>query len=46
MTEAVADLQRLTCYTLLLMGFMLLIVNHVSVVLGDPWLIPEFLKIQ
>ncbi|MBW9266543.1 MAG: hypothetical protein AB2540_05445 [Candidatus Thiodiazotropha endolucinida] len=46
MTEAVADLQRLTGYTLLLMGFMLLIINHVSVVLGDPWLIPEFLKLQ
>ncbi|MBT3013836.1 MAG: hypothetical protein KUF77_19705 [Candidatus Thiodiazotropha sp. (ex Lucina aurantia)] len=46
MTEAVADLQRLTGYTLLCMGFMLLIINHVSIVLGDPWLIPEFLKLQ
>lgn len=46
MTEAVADLQRLAGYTLLLMGFMFLIINHVSIVLGDPWLIPEFLKLQ
>ncbi|MEW8026235.1 MAG: hypothetical protein AB2792_14885 [Candidatus Thiodiazotropha sp.] len=45
MTEAVADLRRLSGYTLLLMGFMLLIINHVSIVLGNPWLIPEFLKL-
>ncbi|MBT2969750.1 MAG: hypothetical protein KME56_07565 [Candidatus Thiodiazotropha sp. (ex Ctena orbiculata)] len=46
MTEAVVDIQRLTGYALLLMGFVLLFVNHISVVAGDPWLIPEFLKLQ
>lgn len=46
MTEAVVDIQRLTGYALLLMGFVLLFVNHISVVAGDPWLIPGFLKLQ
>ncbi|MES9947076.1 hypothetical protein [Candidatus Thiodiazotropha sp. CDECU1] len=46
MTEAAVDLQRLSGYVLLLMGFVLLFVNHVSVVVGDPWLIPEFLRLQ
>ena len=46
MTVAVADLQRLIGYALLLLGFMLLFINHVSVVIGDPWLIPEFLRLQ
>jgi hypothetical protein len=45
MTEAIVDLQRLIGYTLLLVGFVLLVVNHISVVMGDPWLIPEFLKL-
>jgi hypothetical protein len=40
------DLQRLTCYALLLMGFLLLLINHISVIIGDPWLIPEFLKLH
>ncbi|MES9992165.1 MAG: hypothetical protein ABW098_09440 [Candidatus Thiodiazotropha sp.] len=46
MTEAVAEIQRLSGYALLFMGFILLFVNHLSVVAGDPWLIPEFLKLQ
>jgi uncharacterized membrane protein SirB2 len=46
MTQAIDDLHHLTGYTLLLMGFVLLAVNHISVVLGNPWLIPEFLKLQ
>jgi hypothetical protein len=46
MTEEIVDLQRLTGYTLLLVGFVFLVVNHISVVMGDPWLIPEFLKLQ
>jgi hypothetical protein len=40
------DLHQLTGYTLLIMGFILLLLNHVSVLMGDPWLIPEFLKLN
>ncbi|MBT3046861.1 MAG: hypothetical protein AB2728_04230 [Candidatus Thiodiazotropha sp.] len=46
MTEAAVDIQRLSGYALMLMGFVLLFINHISVVAGDPWLIPEFLKLQ
>ncbi|MFC1365713.1 MAG: hypothetical protein G8D61_18870 [gamma proteobacterium symbiont of Ctena orbiculata] len=46
MTEAAVDIQRLSDYALMLMGFVLLFINHISVVAGDPWLIPEFLKLQ
>ncbi|MES9972608.1 MAG: hypothetical protein ABW092_21440 [Candidatus Thiodiazotropha sp.] len=46
MTEAAVDLQRLSGYALLLTGLVLLLINHVSVVTGDPWLIPEFLRLQ
>lgn len=33
-------------YVLLLIGLMLLVFNHVSVLQGHPWLIPRFLQIQ
>jgi hypothetical protein len=46
MVREMFNLQRLTCYALLLMGFILLLINHISVIMGDPWLIPEFLKLQ
>jgi hypothetical protein len=46
MTEAAVDLQRLTGYAMLVMGFLLLLTNHISVIMGNPWLIPEFLKLQ
>jgi hypothetical protein len=46
MTVAVIEIQRLSCYALLFMGFVLLFINHLSVVAGDPWLIPEFLKLR
>lgn len=46
MTEALFDLQRHPGYALLVMGFMLLLINHVSVIMGDPWLIPAFLKLH
>jgi uncharacterized membrane protein SirB2 len=46
MKEAAVNLQHLYAYTLLLMGFALLLINHVSVVTGDAWLIPEFLRLQ
>ena len=31
--------------TLPLLGLLLLIINHISVVTGDPWLIPSFLQL-
>lgn len=46
MKEAAIDLQRPNGYVLLVMGFVLLLVNHISVIMGNPWLIPEFLKLQ
>ncbi|MGD8914306.1 MAG: hypothetical protein PVI97_09265 [Candidatus Thiodiazotropha sp.] len=46
MTKTVIHRRRLSSYTLLLGGFTLLFINHVSVVMGNPWLIPEFLKLQ
>lgn len=32
-------------YALLLAGFLFLLLNHVSIVMGDPWLIPNFLRL-
>jgi uncharacterized membrane protein SirB2 len=46
MTEAVINRRSLSSYTLLLGGFSLLFINHISVVMGNPWLIPELLKLQ
>jgi hypothetical protein len=33
-------------YLILLLSFLFLLINHVSIVLGVPWLIPSFLRIQ
>ncbi|MCU7919995.1 MAG: hypothetical protein KZQ95_16810 [Candidatus Thiodiazotropha sp. (ex Epidulcina cf. delphinae)] len=39
------DLQRLSGYVLILTGFGLLLINHVSIIMGNPWLIPAFLRL-
>lgn len=39
------DLRQLTGYTLIILGFTLLTINHITVLLGDPWLIPGFLRL-
>ncbi|MCU7930452.1 MAG: hypothetical protein KZQ90_06600 [Candidatus Thiodiazotropha sp. (ex Codakia rugifera)] len=45
MVEAKLELQTLAGYTLLLLGFVMLLVNHASIVMGDPLLIPNFLRL-
>lgn len=32
-------------YPLLFLGFVLLIINHISVVTGNPWMIPSFMRL-
>lgn len=32
-------------YPLLFLGFLLLVINHISVVAGNPWLIPGFMRL-
>ena len=32
-------------YALLLLGFLFLLINHLSILMGDPWLIPSFLRL-
>lgn len=39
------DHLRYFSYGLLLTGFLLLIVNHLTITLGHPWLIPHFLRL-
>jgi hypothetical protein len=39
------DRQQLTGYTLIILGFTLLIINHITVLLGNPLLIPGFLRL-
>jgi hypothetical protein len=45
-SEISSELQRTVCYGLLALGFVLLAINHVTVVSGDPWLIPSFLQLH
>lgn len=45
-SEISAELERTLCYGLLAVGFLLLLVNHVTVLNGDPWLIPAFLRLH
>ncbi len=45
-SEISFELQRIVCYGLLALGFILLAINHVTVVSGDPWLIPAFLQLH
>ena len=40
------DRMLVVMYALLLIGLTLLVLNHISVLLGHPWLIPHFLQIQ
>jgi hypothetical protein len=46
MRKEPVELLRLPSYALLLVGFILLLVNHISVIMGNPWLIPELLKLH
>ncbi|MET0066838.1 MAG: hypothetical protein ABW076_10900 [Candidatus Thiodiazotropha sp.] len=46
MPETVLVVRHLSGSALLLLGFLLLMINHLTVIAGDPWLIPEFLKLQ
>jgi hypothetical protein len=32
-------------YLLIVLGLLLLLVSHVSVLLGDPWFVPDFLRL-
>ena len=41
-----AEIRVILPVWLLLLGLLFLIVNHLSVIAGDPWLIPAFLRIQ
>jgi hypothetical protein len=36
---------QLTGYSLIILGFLTLLINHISVVMGNPWLIPDFLRL-
>lgn len=45
MSHNVMDHHWIYGYTLLLLGFVLLVINHLTVVMGDPWLIPTFLRL-
>ncbi|MDJ0807971.1 MAG: hypothetical protein QNJ78_14210 [Gammaproteobacteria bacterium] len=40
------DRALLTMYGLLLFGLAILILNHISILLENPWLIPSFLRIS
>jgi hypothetical protein len=39
------DAVQLTSYSLIILGFLTLLINHISVVMGNPWLIPDFLRL-
>ncbi|MCU7845620.1 MAG: hypothetical protein KZQ93_17455 [Candidatus Thiodiazotropha sp. (ex Monitilora ramsayi)] len=45
MSDVSLDLERIAGYTLIAVGFLLLVINHITVVAGDPWLIPSFLRL-
>ena len=45
MPESKSDFRWLLRYTLLLAGFLFLLINHLSIVMGNPWLIPPFLRL-
>jgi len=45
MMEIKLEMHTLSSYVLLLLGFIMLLINHVSIIMGDPWLIPEFLRL-
>ncbi|MCU7810694.1 MAG: hypothetical protein KZQ77_05590 [Candidatus Thiodiazotropha sp. (ex Notomyrtea botanica)] len=39
------DVFRLYGYAMIVAGLLLLLINHITVTLGDPWLIPGFLRL-
>lgn len=45
MTDLHLDVQQMAGYTLLALGFLVLAISHISVLLGNPLLIPEFLRL-
>ena len=46
MSDISFDLQSIAGYSLIAVGFLLLLINHITVVTGDPWLIPSFLRLH
>jgi hypothetical protein len=45
MEDTDLDLVQLSGYSLIILGFLALLINHISVLMGDPWLIPDFLRL-
>jgi hypothetical protein len=45
MKETNLSIQQSIGYILLLVGFSILMINHISVLMGNPWLIPEFMRL-
>ena len=45
MPETKPDYRWILRYALLVVGFLFLLLNHVTVVMGDPWLIPTFMRL-
>jgi hypothetical protein len=45
MEDTDLDLVQLSEYSLIILGFLALLINHISVLMGDPWLIPDFLRL-
>ncbi|MCG7899408.1 MAG: hypothetical protein JAY99_03665 [Candidatus Thiodiazotropha lotti] len=39
------DVLQLCGYSLIVLGFLALLINHVSVLMGNPWLIPDFMRL-
>ena len=44
MNKAPIMLSARLCHASLLAGSLLLLINHLSVIMGHPWLIPPFLR--
>jgi hypothetical protein len=45
MMLAIRNNYRFAGYALIVVGFLLLALNHVSILHDNPWLIPEFMRI-
>ncbi len=45
MSESKSDSRWRLRYVLIALGLLFLLINHVSVLLGDPWFIPDFLRL-
>jgi hypothetical protein len=46
MSKAESDILQKLGYTLVLFGFLMLVINHISILMGNPWLIPEILRLH